>query len=390
MSVTRLRPGVVRGHGLRDDRTDGKATSTTSTKVPLGAGLQRLRNGSAVTRQQVSKSRLSVMVGLGVAVAQTVALGIAAAATGSAAMKTQTATNLADVAVGAFLLIGVVSGDRPPDDQHPLGYGRDRFFWSLVAAAGMFVGGFGVAVAETLQTMFRPAATGSYLLGYAVLAGVTALDALALTVSLRPLRRRPRDPRVSLISSLRRGTDPAVTTVVLSSAAGLVGGLVAAIGLAGLEITGSSVSDVVASALIGLILLATSVALLHTNRELLTGRGVSASLVAQLRAVVAAQEGVVEVPDIFAVVVGPGSLIVAGDVVFADELDVPRVEAVIVAAASTMRERWPAITYVYLNPVSARRTRRRSAARSTPRPTAADGPPASAARAPRPLPGNSL
>jgi cation diffusion facilitator family transporter len=323
-------------------------------------------------------------------VAQTVALGIAAAATGSAAMKTQTATNLADVAVGAFLLIGVVSGDRPPDDQHPLGYGRDRFFWSLVAAAGMFVGGFGVAVAETLQTMMRPAPTGSYLLGYAVLAGVTALDALALTVSLRPLRRRRRDPRVNLLSSLRRGTDPAVTTVVLSSAAGLVGGLVAAIGLAGLEITGSSVSDVVASAIIGLILLATSVALLHTNRELLTGRGVSASLVAQLRAVVAAQEGVVEVPDIFAVVVGPGSLIVAGDVVFADELDVPRVEAVIVAAASTMRERWPAITYVYLNPVSARRTRRRSAARSTPRPTAADGPPASAARAPRPLPGNSL
>jgi divalent metal cation (Fe/Co/Zn/Cd) transporter len=77
-------------------------------------------------------------------------------------MKTQTVTNLADVAVGVFLLIGVVSGDRPPDEDHPLGYGRERFFWSFIAAAGIFVGGFGAAVAETVQTALPPAPTGSY------------------------------------------------------------------------------------------------------------------------------------------------------------------------------------------------------------------------------------
>jgi divalent metal cation (Fe/Co/Zn/Cd) transporter len=85
--------------------------------------------------------RRSVIVGLWVAIAQTVALAVAAALTGSAAMKTQTATNLADVAVGLFLLIGVISGDRPADDAHPLGYGRERFFWSFIAAVGIFIGG---------------------------------------------------------------------------------------------------------------------------------------------------------------------------------------------------------------------------------------------------------
>ena len=273
-------------------------------------------------------------------------------------MKTQTATNLADVAVGLFLLIGVVSGDRPADDQHPLGYGRERFFWSFIAAVGIFIGGFGAAVAETLQTAVHPAPTGFYPLGYVVLAIVITLDAVALAVGLRPLRTRADARRMRVAEFLWRGTDPAVTTVVVSSVAGLAGGLVAAIGLAGLQLTGKPATDVAASGLIGLILLAASVVLLNTNRELLTGRGVSPALVARMRDVVAGQVGVVAVPDIFAIVVGPSSLIVDGDVVFDDDLDVPKVEAIIVAAAAAMRRQWPSVAYVYLNPVSERRPRR--------------------------------
>jgi cation diffusion facilitator family transporter len=303
-------------------------------------------------------SRRSVTVGMAVAIAQTAALAAAAVVTGSAALKTQTATNLADVAVSAFLLIGVVSSSRPADSAHPLGYGRERFFWSFVAAVGILVGGVGAAVAETLQAVFHPQPTGAYLVGYGVLAVIILLDLLALTVGLRPLRHSARERRVPLARLLWRGTDPAVTTLVLSSAAGLTGGLVAAGGLAGREITGDPVADAAASALIGLILLATSLVLLHTNRELLTGRAVSPARAAQMRRVVGNQSGVVAVPDLFALVVGPASLIVDADVIFEDGLTVPDVETAIVAAASALRACWPAIAYVYLNPVAQHRHRR--------------------------------
>jgi divalent metal cation (Fe/Co/Zn/Cd) transporter len=106
-------------------------------------------------------SRRSMTVGMVVAVAQTAALAAAAVVTGSAALKTQTATNLADVAVSAFLLIGVVSSNRPADNAHPLGYGRERSFWSFVAAVGILAGGVGAAVAETLQAVFHPQPTGA-------------------------------------------------------------------------------------------------------------------------------------------------------------------------------------------------------------------------------------
>jgi hypothetical protein len=62
--------------------------------------------------------------------------------------------------------------------------------------------------------------------------------------------------------------------------------------------------------LIGLLLLAASAFLLHNNRELLAGRGVPLSMSREMRGIVAAQQGVVDVPDLFAIVLGASSLIV--------------------------------------------------------------------------------
>ena len=69
------------------------------------------------------KTRLSVTVSFAVNVVETVALGIAAWVTSSVALRAQTATNAAEVAVQVFLLIGVRSSVWSPDQSHPLGYG---------------------------------------------------------------------------------------------------------------------------------------------------------------------------------------------------------------------------------------------------------------------------
>jgi cation diffusion facilitator family transporter len=305
-----------------------------------------------------SGSHRAVQMGLAVSVLEMLALVLAATVTGSSALTTQTATSVADVAGGVFLLIGVVSSGRAPDERHPLGYGRERFFWAFLAAVGIFVGGFGVALAETFEAFADPGPVGSYTLGYGVVLTLIVLDVIALLGGLRPLVHRAEERATTVKRLLWQGTDPAVTTVVLTSAAGAAGGVFAFAGLAGRELTGSPTVDAAASALIGLVLLATSVVLLHTNRELLTGRGLPAVQVAQMRRSVSAQPGIVAVPDLFAVVVGPGTVIVDADLVFDDDLDVPQVEAIIVEAAQALRRSWPSVDYVYLNPVSAHRSRR--------------------------------
>jgi cation diffusion facilitator family transporter len=308
----------------------------------------------------------SVVVTLVVACAEALGLGVAAWLSGSVALGAQTADSAADVAVEVFLLIGVVSSLRVADASHPLGYGRERFFWSLLAALGIFIGGGGLGLEEAVQSLLHPSAVHDYLIAYPVLGATVALDSFALAVVLRPILKHTAGRGRSLRRHIERSTDPASTTLLLSGGCEVLGGFVAAAGLALGQLTGSPTPDAVASALIGLLLLLISVLLLRTNRELLTGRGLPPPMLDDIRKVIAAQPGVLQVPDLFGVVVGPLSFIVDGDVVFDDDMDVTAVETTIVNAAAALRQRWPSIEYLYLTPVGAarpRRTARSSAAR---------------------------
>jgi cation diffusion facilitator family transporter len=303
-------------------------------------------------------TRRSVLLSLGVNGVETVALGLAAWMTGSVGLRAQTAANAADLAVVAFLLIGVLSSARPADDRHPLGYGRERFFWSLFAALDIFVGGAGLALAGAAESVAHPSTVDHHAVAYFVLAATVALDAFALVVTVKPMRKEAAARGISLRAQAQRSTDPAALTVVIGGACAVLGAIAAAAGLVANQLTGSAVPDTAASAFIGLVLLVASIILLRANRALLSGRGVAISVLREMHRVVAAQPGIVAVPDLFAVVVGPSSLIVDGDVTFSDDLTVAEVEQAITAAAAALRARWPSVDYVYLTPVPKARSRR--------------------------------
>ncbi len=307
-------------------------------------------------------TRRSVLVSLVVNCAETLGLGVAAGVSGSVALRAQTAANAADVAVQVFLLIGVLSSVRPPDDTHPFGYGRERFFWSMLAALGILLGGGVLGLDEAVHAALHPSAVHSYLVAYLVLVTTVVLDAFALQIGWRPVRQQAAASGVSARDYLGRSTDPASTTVVVAGGCSVIGGLTATAGLVLSEVTGSQAPDTAASALIGLLLLLASVLLLQTNRDLLSGRGVPPPMLREMSQVIAGQAGVIDVPDLFAIVVGPTSLVVDGDVIFAHDLDLPAVEQTILHCIHVLRERWPKIKYVYLTPV--RKARPTRAARS--------------------------
>jgi cation diffusion facilitator family transporter len=297
-------------------------------------------------------TRRGVLADLGANSVEMLALGVAALVTGSVALRAQTTANAAEVAVGVFLLIGVLSSARSPSATHPLGYGRERFFWSLFAALGIFVGGAGLALDGAVRAALHPSPVDDFAIGYVVLAATLALDAFALEIALRPLRKRAAARGVPLRTHVQEMTDSAATTVVVGGGCAILGGVVALFGLAASQATGSATPDTVASALIGLLLLVASVVLLQTNRELLTGRGVPPPMLREMRRIIAEQVGVVGISDLFAVVIGPAAVIVDGDIVFAENLDLPVVEQTILDSATALRERFPVIQYVYLTPVA--------------------------------------
>ncbi len=299
----------------------------------------------------VETKTTGVITSLVVNCIEVLGLGIAAWLTGSTALRAQTAVNAAEVAVVVFLLVGVVSSVREPDQRHPLGHGRERFFWSLFAALGLFFGGGGLAIGEAIQSAIHPSPVHSYALGYIVLAVTAALDAYSAVVGLRPIREQASIRNISSRSYLKLSTDPASVTVTVAGSAAVLGAFIAAAGLVGSQLSHSSVPDNIASALIGVMLFVASGFLFQINRDLIGGRGVGPALLKEMRSVVASQPGVVAVADLFAVVVGPMSLIVDGNVIFSDDLAVSVVEQTIIDTNKELRRRWPMIQYIYLTPV---------------------------------------
>src|ERR1700693_1888963 len=106
------------------------------------------RNGHEDTRRTVIVAGLAnVLVGL--------AKLVAGIMTGSSAMLAEAAHSAADTLNQAFLLTSVHKSGRPADSGHPFGYGQERYFWSLLAAFGIFIAGAGFSVFEGLLALFH-------------------------------------------------------------------------------------------------------------------------------------------------------------------------------------------------------------------------------------------
>lgn len=293
-----------------------------------------------------------VVITLAVVLAETVVLALAANSSGSAVLFAEAAQSLAGAGVEVFLLLGVRRADRPADDAHPLGHGREVFFWSLLASVGIFVGGGVVSIAYGLRTLSGPAARGdAYLLGYIVLAVIAVADGWTLWAAVGPLRRSAVVGHVGFRRGLRQTSDSATRTLIFDNAAAVLGSLVGIVGLAAHQLTGDARADAVASLVIGLVLLLTTVALLHVNRELLTDRSVAAEVVAAMRERILEQDGITQVPDLLVVYTGPHAVLITGTVVLDRRLDVAGVERALGNVGALLARQWPGELRVYLSPV---------------------------------------
>ena len=147
-----------------------------------------------------ARDRSAVVVALGANLVIAVAKILGGVWTGSAALLSEAAHSVADSLNEVFLLAALARSRRRPDTRHPFGYGKERFFWSLLAAVGIFTTGACFSAYQALRALMSTGEPNevdfdTYRVVYLVLGVALVAEGWSLAKAVRELRCRARQRR---------------------------------------------------------------------------------------------------------------------------------------------------------------------------------------------------
>jgi cation diffusion facilitator family transporter len=261
-----------------------------------------------------SASLVTVLVALAANLLVAIAKSAAAAITSSASLAAEAAHSWADTGNEVFLLVANRRAARPPDQAHPLGHGREAYIWSLFAALGLFVAGGAVSITHGVNELRAPSPAEHFAVGYIVLAISFVLEGTSFARSVRQATPEAESLQRDLIEHVMATSDPTLRAVFVEDASALLGLLIAAVGLAAHQITGSVTPDAIGSILIGVLLVVVAVLLINRNRQFLVGEEADPRIRRAVLEALLALPQVQRVTYLRLEVVGPRAIAVIGDV----------------------------------------------------------------------------
>lgn len=285
---------------------------------------------------------------VGIAVAKFAAAGI----TGSSAMITEGVHSLVDSANHVLLLHGNRRSRKAPDDRHPLGYGRELYFWSFVVAILVFSLGAGVSLYEGILHLIEPEPTTDPLVAFIVLGVALVLEGWSTLEAMKAFNAS-RGPK-SIYRAIRDTKDAPTLIVLLENGGAIAGLLIAALGIGLAVVTGNEHYDGIASILIGLVLAGTAVTLLIEAKGLLIGEAADPALVQALRECAEGHAGVTAVREILTVHQAPEMVVAVISADFEDTISARDVENAVADIERSVAERFPLVTRVYIRPLGSK------------------------------------
>ncbi len=257
---------------------------------------------------------LTVIVALTANTVLAVLKSIVAVLTGSASMVAEAAHSWADAGNEVFLVIAEKRSEKPADDTHPLGFGREAYIWSMIAAFGLFGVGAGVSVWHGIRSLGAEEAEASYLWAYVVLGAAFVLEGISFLQARREVHRGAERADVSKVTFLDKTSNPTLRAVYFEDAAALVGIVIAVSGLALHQITQQPVWDAIGSILVGLLLGFVAIYLLRRNMAFLVGQIADPRVHEKVLGWLRDRPEVESVNTLHLEYVGPGKIFLVGSV----------------------------------------------------------------------------
>jgi cation diffusion facilitator family transporter len=279
---------------------------------------------------------------------------VAGVISGSSAMLAEAAHSAADTINQAFLLASVHQGQRPADRNHPFGYGQERYFWSLLAAFGIFVAGGGFSIFEGILALTSSGSEDATV-AYVALAVAFAAEGISFVRAFRQVRGEARARRRELMDHVETSPDTTVMAALFEDTAAVIGLVFAAVGVGLRQMTGSAVWDGAASIAIGVLLIVVAIKLGMANRDLLIGRAADPRVQQLIRDEIENLPGIDDLLELRTMHLGPDSLIVAARVALNDELSANQAEDLAGDIDRRLSEKLPMQPHVFVDPTQAAR-----------------------------------
>ncbi|WP_413500047.1 cation diffusion facilitator family transporter [Psychrobacter maritimus] len=257
----------------------GRARGVDS--APLGAtstSFYSATNADKKEDDKKSSSLLTVLIAVGANLIIAIAKTVAAFMTGSASMIAESAHSWADAGNGTLLIVAEKKAVKPADRSHPLGYGKEAYVWSMIAAFGVFMAGSIVSIYTGITEWNAPETETNYTIGFIILAVAFVLEGFSLTQAYLQSKKHGEAINVSALGYVVDTSNPTLRGVFFEDLAAVIGLVVAAAAMGMHAYTGQPFWDALGSIVVGILLGMVAIFLINRNRDFLVGYKVSETM----------------------------------------------------------------------------------------------------------------
>jgi len=271
---------------------------------------------------------------------------VAAAMTGSSAMLSEGIHSIVDTGNQVLLLHGLKQAEKPADEAFPFGYGKEVYFWSFIVAILIFALGGGISIYEGIKHIQHPSVITDPTINYIVLGLALIFEGFAWYFAFREFRKAKG--KWGYIEAIQHAKDPSIFIVLFEDSAAMLGLLVAFAGIALAQYTGIAMFDSIASIIIGLILLGTSIWLAYETKGLLIGESADKEVVLRIRKMLIKNQIIEHVNEVLTMHMGPDYILANISVDFRGSSSADEIEDTIATLTARIKKDSPQIKRIFI------------------------------------------
>lgn len=286
---------------------------------------------------------LALIANLGIAITKT----IAAVITGSGAMLAESIHSFADCGNQGLLFLGLKKMKKQADDEHPLGYGKEIYFWSFVVSLILFSMGGLFSIYEGVHKLNSSEELSSPLVAIVVLSVSIILESISLygcMVQINKVRKN-----ASLWNWFKNSRQSELVVVFGEDVAALLGLVFALISVSLAVVTGNPIFDAIGSIGIGVLLIFISIFLAVKIKGLLIGQSSDNEIRTEIISFLEARPEVEKVFNLITLQLGP-QIMVAVKAKMAKINSADELISNINICEAELKKQNSAITWVFFEP----------------------------------------